>query len=187
MPKEKKQLFDWINESTSADSVIATTSLTDNIYLTVYTQANVFIPRSQHSLAPDSEALERLLYVYKISGISEDRLKAMFSLTESNKQVRAKEHFNFDDCAGHYIYFRRYIGRDYYNCSVPEFVLKDILQKYQSLNLNEINFRYRLDYWLWGPNEEKWATFIPENDTNWQLVWSNTAYRLYQFSQPASQ
>ena len=62
---DKVGAFEWINQNINKDSVILTSSLKDNLYLAIFTHANVFIPRSQHSLAPDIEALERFLLLYK--------------------------------------------------------------------------------------------------------------------------
>lgn len=177
---ERKEAFNWINDNLDKDTVILTSGLKDNLYLSVYTHANVFIPRSQHSLAPDTEALERFLLLYKAAKMPIERVEMMFSLTEDNQQLREKGRFNFDDCGGHYLYFRRFVGKDYYNCSVSNDHLNTILKDYEQVggNLNEWRQKYRMDYWLWGPNEKKWAKVNSDN-LDWQLIWKNQDYKLF--------
>ncbi|MFC1626947.1 hypothetical protein ACFL18_00135 [Patescibacteria group bacterium] len=177
---ERKEVFNWINDHLDRDTVILTSGLKDNLYLSVYTHANVFIPRSQHSLAPDTETLERFLLLYKIVKIPIERVEMMFSLTENNQQLRQRGRFNFDDCGGHYLYFRRFIGKDYYNCSVSSHHLNTILKNYKQISgdLNKWQQKYRMDYWLWGLNEKEWAKINPDN-LGWQLVWKNQDYQLF--------
>lgn len=163
---EKLEVFNWINRNTANDSVVLTTSLKDNLYLTIFTHANVFIPRSQHSLAPADEALERFLILYKAAGVPAERVQTMLSLTEANLELKAKGRFNFDDCGGHYLYFRRFIGNDYYNCSVPEEKLAEILEQYETLQPDLT--KYRADYWL-GAEPVAFG----------RLVWENSAYKIY--------
>jgi len=178
---QRMEMFDWLNQNTPKDSVVLTTSLTDNLYLPVYTHNNVFIPRGFLSIVPADEAIERFLLLYKIADIPEERIKNMFSLTQNNQELRQKKRFNFDDCAGHQLFFRRFIGSDYYNCSVPEDQLKVILSTYEKLDtdLRQWREKYRIDYWLWGPNEKQWAGTDPDQIDNWQLVWENKDYKIY--------
>ncbi len=180
LEQTKIEMFEWLNQNTQRDSVVATTSLTDNLYLPVYTHNNVVIPRGFLSIVPAEESLERFLMVYKVAGIDANRVSEMFSLTESNKALRARRRFEFEDCAGHHLFFRRYVANDYYNCSVPKEKLKDIMNTYNSIDkdLSKWQKKYRVDYWLWGPNEEKWAQMNPV-DLKWQLVWQNQDYKLF--------
>lgn len=178
---ERLAAFNWINQNTPKDSVILTTNLKDNLYLAIFTHANGFIPRSQHSLAPDTEALERFLLLYKVAGIPDERIKMMFSLTEDNQRLKAKGRFNFDDCGGHYLYFRRFIGSDYYNCSVSPEHLSQMRKNFEAIdgNLQPWKDKYRMDYWLWGPNEKQWAKVDPEQFVNWEKLWENQDYKIY--------
>lgn len=177
---ERLEAFEWINQNTKNDSVILTTSLKDNLYLAILTHANTFIPRSQHSLAPDTEALERFLLLYKAAGIPDERIKMMFSLTEDNQRLKAKGRFNFDDCGGHYLYFRRFISKDYYNCSVSPEHLAQMLKNYEAIDgdLQAWKDKYHMDYWLWGPNEKQWAKINPD-EIGGKLIWQNQDYKLF--------
>lgn len=178
---ERQEVFNWLNNHTPKDSVVITTSLTDNLYLPVYTHNNLFAPFSYLTLAPQSENLERFLIAYRAINIPDERIKNMFSLTETNQQFRAKKRFHFDDCGGHYIFYRLFVGADFYNCSVPSEKLEIILSDYQTINadLEQWKQKYRMDYWLWGPYEKQWARINPETDKNWKLLWQNNNYRVY--------
>ena len=178
---DKVEVFKWINQNTQKDSVVLTSGLKDNLYLAIFTHANGFIPRSQHSLAPDTEALERFLLLYKSAGIPAERIKTMFSLTEDNQRLKAKGRFNFDDCGGHYLYFRRFISNDYYNCSVSAEQLDEILKNYEAIdgNLKHWKDKYRMNYWLWGPQEQAWAQMKPKDFEDWELVFTNQSYQFF--------
>jgi len=163
---ERLELFEWLNHNTEKDSVVITSSLKDNLYLPVYTHNNVFIPRAQLSLAPTGEALERFLTVNKLAGTSEEELRRMFL---ENKDLKAKKRFEFDNCAGVYLYFRQYAGSDYYNCSVPEEKLDQILAEYDEVEPSLS--KWRADYWLTQSDKQIFA--------NWPLVWENKKYQVY--------
>jgi len=176
------EAFEWLNQNTEKDSVVLSASLVNNLYLPIYTHNNSFIPRAPQSLAPSEEALERFLLVYKRLEIPEERLNEMFSLTEKNKKLRLKKRFDFDDCGGHHLYFRRFIANDYYNCSVPVEHLKTIIDKYQALKVEPLEAwrnKYRMDYWLWGPYEKEYAVVNPESLDDWQIVWQNEEYKIF--------
>lgn len=180
LPKEKTQLFTYLNQNTPIDSVVLTAGLTDNLLLTVFTHNNVFIPQAYLSLATDADRSQRFLLANKLAGVPETQIAASLSLTEENQTLKAKKRFNFDNCAGHYLYFRRFIGADYYNCSVSNTQQDILLNRYRELqpDWNVLKLNYRIDYWLFGPYENQWATIDPI-DFDWQLIWSNSSYQLF--------
>ena len=160
---ERLELFEWLNQNTQKDSVVMTAGLKDNLYLPVYTHNNVFIPRSQLSLASTEETIERFLMTQKLVGKTETELREMF---KENHQLKQVKRFDFDNCAGVYLFFRRYIQNDYYNCSVPNEVLDEITDKYKNavIDLN----KYQADYWL-----------TDETFDQGELLWENQKYKLY--------
>lgn len=166
----RKQVFEWLNQNTSIDSVVLTDSLVDNLYLTVMTHNNVFVPHSYLSLAPDTEVIERFLLVNKLNGNTEDRLKQQLSLTEENIQLKSKKRFNFDNCAGHYLFFRRFIEHDYYNCSVSEEMLEGMVSEYRQMepDLDLYKEKYQMDYWL-----------TKKDFDQGELLWENQVYKIY--------
>jgi hypothetical protein len=163
---ERKEMFEWLNSNTQADSVVLTDSLINNLYLTIMTHNNVFIPHSYLSLAGDEEVIDRFLFVNKLAGNSKERIVEMLSLTEENKKLRAKKRFNFDNCGGHYLFFRRFISHDYYNCAISEEELNKIIKQYDELTLNLK--KYRADYWLTDKSFDQGL-----------LLWENGQYKIY--------
>jgi len=160
---KKKELFNWLNENTPNGSVVVTNSLKDNLYLQIYTHNNSYIPRAQISLAPTAEAEERFLIAQKMAGKTEPDIRAMFV---ENTLLKQKKRFDFDQCGGVYLYFRKYINKDYYNCFVPEEVLEQILQRYQQIE-PELT-KYQADYWL-----------TDQDFTKGKLLWENQVYKLF--------
>ena len=179
LESERVEVFNWLNHNTAKESVVLTTSLIDNTYLPIYTHNNVFIPFSILSLTPTDEAEERFLLTYKAMKISEIRIRQMFNLTKDNQQLRLKKRFNFDDCGGHYLYYRQFVESDFYNCSVPREYLNQLLVQYQEIDgdLEAFRNKYRMDYWLWGPNEKQWAS-VNLDELGWQVVWQNQDYKV---------
>ncbi|PIR57099.1 MAG: hypothetical protein COU72_02740 [Parcubacteria group bacterium CG10_big_fil_rev_8_21_14_0_10_41_35] len=161
---ERLELFDWLNKNTAKDSVVITAGLTDNLYLPVYTHNNVFIPQSQLTLAPTAEAESRFLIAQKIAGVSEAELKNMF---KENAALKLIKRFDFDHCAGHYLYFRRFVGKDYYNCAIPKEKLTGLLDQYAKLEPGLT--KYRADYWL-GTTPIAFG----------KLLWENSKYKIYE-------
>ena len=96
-----------------------------------------------------------------------------------NQELKAIKRFEFDDCAGHYLYFRQFNGSDYYGCRIPEDKLQQILAQYESMSPQ---LTHPADYWLWGPYEEKWAQVNPDKMDNFKLLWENSKYKIYKIN-----
>ncbi len=71
---EYREAYDWLNNNTERDSVVATMSTEQNLLLTVYTHNNVFIPNGFLSPVSDEETLDRLFTVYKIFNVTPEYL-----------------------------------------------------------------------------------------------------------------
>lgn len=160
---EKIELFKWLNQNTPDNSIVVTASLVDNLYLPAHTNNQVFIPRSQVSLVPSAEQLDRFLIAQKLAGKSEAGIRLMFS---KNEGLKTRKRFEFDNCAGIYLFFRLYAGRDYYDCRVPEPVLEQILEQYRQTRPDLT--KYRADYWL-GTEPVEFG----------RLLWENQTYKIY--------
>jgi len=102
---DKLELFEWLNQNTPRGSVVVSASLKDNLYLPIFTHNNNFIPRAQISLVPTQEAEKRFLIAQKMAGKVDSDIKAMF---EINQKLKQKKRFEFDNCAGVYLYFRQF-------------------------------------------------------------------------------
>lgn len=168
---ERLEMFQWLNQNTQKNSVVLTDNLKDNLYLPVYTHNNVFVARSQLSLANNQERVERFLIALKLNQKTPEELEALF---DQDKDLKKIKRFKFENCGGVYLFFRKFNQADYYNCSVPDEVLEQMIKDYNNINL-EIGFKkYKADYWL--TNQEKQID-------NASLVWENKAYKLWQINQ----
>lgn len=182
LEEDRRQLFNFINQNLPRDSVILTRSLKDNLYLSAYTQIHVFIPRQQQTLASDQESLERFLLVNKFLAVPEVNISQMFTFTSENQKLAINHQYDFDNCGGIFFYFRKYSNESenkYYDCSVPQEQRQLIVKQYQQIN-SDLNFwraKYRMDYWLIGPNDD------PTNFMQMPLIWKNQSYKLFKLSQ----
>jgi hypothetical protein len=173
---EKQQVFNWLNQATPRNSTVITANLKDNLYLSVYTHNQVYLPQAQLDLASTEELTTRFLQIYRLAEIPAEKIRLMFA---DNQELKAIKRFELDDCAGHYLYFRQFNGSDYYGCSIPENKLQQILAQYESMSPQ---LTYPADYWLWGPYEKQWAQINPETIANWQKLWENSQYKIYKLN-----
>jgi len=159
---EKLEAFNYLKHVATTGSIVAAPSLADSLYLPGYTNSYAYLKHAQLRPADNQELLQRFLEVYKIADYDQARLKTMFN---DNNVLIAKKRFDFDACAGHFLYFRLYNGADYYSCAVPEPVLEHILNQYQN---TQAQLTYPADYWL-GTESIDFGT----------LVWENVKYKIY--------
>lgn len=159
---EKLEAFHWLKQNTPKYSIVATPSLGDSLYLPAYTNTRPYLKHAQLRPAENSELLQRLLEVYKIARWDSERLTMMFL---DNQKLIAKKRFDFDQCAGHFLFFRLYNGANYYSCTVPKPVLDEILEQYQKI---PTRFTYPVDYWL-GTDYLDFG----------KLLWENKTYKIY--------
>jgi len=173
MEPAKLEAFNWLRQNSPANSVVVTDSLADSLYLPAYTQNTSYLKQAQLSQASNQELLQRFLEVNKTAGVKSEMLVKMF---EDNNELKNKKRFNFDTCAGHYLYFREFNGSDYYSCRIPENKLQQILIQYE---LMTPQLTYPTDYWLWGPFEATWAQVNPDKMDKFKLLWENSKYKIY--------
>ncbi len=162
---ERLEAFSWLDKNTSKNSVVVTPSLTDNLYLPAYTHNQPYLLQAQLSHVDNAELLQRFLQVYQISGISNEKLAAKFL---NDQQLKINKRFDFDNCAGHFLYFRLFNATDYYSCSVPLEILTQILTQYQQ---TQPRLTYPADYWL-GPDHVDFG----------ELLWENSKYKVYKIN-----
>lgn len=155
------EAFNWLRQNTPRGSVVVA-GTQDSLYLPVYTQNTPYLKQAQLSQASNQELLQRFLEVNKIAGIKSEMLVKMF---EDNNELKNKKRFNFDACAGHYLFFRLYKGSNYYDCRIPEDKLQQILSQYQQM---QPQLTYPADYWL----STDYVDFG-------KLLWENQEYKIY--------
>ncbi len=161
---EKLEAFNWLKDNTPKNSVVAT-GIKDSLYLPAYTNNQPYLQQAQLSYADNSELLQRFLQTYKLAGFTDEQLVKVF---QDNPELIAKKRFDFDNCASKFLYFRLYQGADYYNCNVPETILRQILYQFEQTS---DQLTYPADYWL-GTERVDFG----------QLVWENRQYKIYQLN-----
>lgn len=158
---ERLEAFNWLKQNTPKGSVVVA-GMKDSLYLPAYTQNTPYLKQAQLSRADNRELLQRFLEVNKLAEASKEQLALMFS---NQQELKAKKRFDFDNCAGNFLFFRLYKGSDYYDCSIPEDKLKQILTQYESISPQ---LSYPADYWL----SMDYVDFG-------QLLWENKTYKIY--------
>lgn len=155
---ERLEAFNWLKRNTPADSVVAA-DMKNSLYLPAYTHNQPYLKQAQLSHAGNDELIQRFLEVYKISHAD------LVSLFTDDPDLIAKKRFDFDACAGHFLFFRLYQQADYYHCSVPDEILAKILNQFDQ---TPPQLSYPADYWL-GTDPIDLG----------RLVWENQTYRIY--------
>ena len=158
---ERLEAFAWLKDNTPKNSIVAA-SMKDSLYLPAYTNNQPYLKQSQLSWADDQELRQRFLEVNKVTGTAEDQLVSMFT---DDQGLKSKKRFDFDACAGHFLFFRLYAGADYYSCTVPKTVLDEILEQYAQ---TPARLTYPAGDWL----SQGQIDFG-------RLIWENQNYKIY--------
>ena len=66
---DQESVFQWLNESTPKDSVVASINTTFNSLIPVYTKNRVYFPPSDRTIMPTDEGVERYAILANILGI----------------------------------------------------------------------------------------------------------------------
>lgn len=147
MPAALLESFEWLNENTPTGSVIMSPSLETNIDFSVFTHHKLFLARSQSTLAPESELLNRLYITYKLYGVTSEDLDDML---QSFKGIfyffTAKYNSRAIDAA-----LRPY---KYPMYKLPNELREKILNEYVNFKVPE-KLPYRLDYIFVGSKEKE--------------------------------
>ncbi len=72
-----QNLYVWLNNNTEKDTVILTPLLETNVDIPVYTHNNIYLARTQTSVASEEELLTRLYTAYKLFGIPASYLDSL--------------------------------------------------------------------------------------------------------------
>jgi hypothetical protein len=190
MPQNIIDAHEWLNKNTPVDSVIITPSLTSNYLLPHYTHNNVFLPNACLSIAPESEALERLYIVYKMFGISDKYLNRIINPEFEDVIGENVEKWSFDiyETRGA-IYFLsdKYVakGLDFHagasNDSplLTQEVYARIMDGYKNFICDDCLKKYRADYVFYGPREKNIANIDLTKNKFLQKVYDKDGVEIY--------
>ncbi|MFH1823045.1 MAG: hypothetical protein ABH830_05090, partial [Patescibacteria group bacterium] len=199
MPEYKQESFNWLNNNTEVDSVIVSPAFSTNIFITMHTHNNIFIPMGINSLAPEEEAIERLIITYKIFGVKREQLdkllnqqrnkdyqdlKNLKSLDRVEAEMQGIEQSGKDYLFGS----MKFIGNDFdmdtryakttpYQ-GIPQKLYEEIINKFDSLDMKEALGKYRADYLYFGPMEKEMST---ADFTEYNKVYDNLGVEIYEF------
>jgi len=155
---ERVQAFTWLKQNTLTGSIVAA-DMKNSLYLPTYTHNQPYLKQAQLSQADNHEILRRFLEIYKIKGVD------ITTLFTDNRELIAQKRFDFDQCAGHFLFFRLYNQTNYYSCTLPASVLEEILTQYQQ---TPAGLTYPADYWM-GTEPIDFGI----------LLWENQTYKVY--------
>lgn len=170
---ERRQLFTFMEQNLEYNSVIGSLSFTEEIYLAAYTPFYPFIPRWERTIAPETEPMERLLFLTQQLKVVENYFDDVMPvpLVPINYQHLPR----FDQKALAVVFGIEYLFDQppYYR---HQALLKQTKEKYRQI----IPQPGRLDYILITPTDRQFANWAPTD--NCQPLFSNLAYQLYRFN-----
>lgn len=169
----KKQLYDWINNNISSDSVIASIDWETVGTLPAFTAMNNFAPIGIRSIAPTKELEERYLWLLGLYDANPKYVRLMFTSPSTA---------GAGDLIPRVFYFT--YSNNKYLFDIPRVVTEKMVDNYLLIK-NEIDNGakppYRLDYLLVSPTEKM---MIGKNSQIWKLekVLENKKYALYKYN-----
>lgn len=169
----RRQLYGWMSQNIKKDSVIASLSFTEQVYLTAYTPFYSYLPQAYKTIAPTEELIKRYADVIRIYGANENLIKQSFIMPNeqyaNSSSIVANDGNAFQMLLGIATHF------DYY----PYPQHKSIQDKVILLSSQKSPPQGRIDYLLFGPLEK-------ENAINFELkkcklLFNNGVYKLYNY------
>lgn len=173
LPEHLHQSLVWLDENTDVDSVVVSPYLDTNFFIPMYTHNNIFIPRAVNTLASEQEIIDRLIFTYKLFGVTRE---------DAGQMLRSRQTVD-------YLFSYRYLGSelDTYTkyaksdpkIGMPEHIYTEIMEKFDSFQLEDFANKYRTDYLYLGPNEREIS--FPDF-SEFDQVYNNEGVEIYQYS-----
>lgn len=193
IPEYMQESFDWLNNNTEIDSVVASPAFSTTTLIPMYTHNNLFVPFGINTIASEDEIIERLIITYKLFGVKREQL-TKFLKPNLNKEYKEVDNMDrrmnqIEDSGMNYLFCYKYIGDDFdidtryakieNNLGkIPQELYEKIMDKYDSFDLEKTLNQYRVDYLYLGPREKKisFADFI-----NFEKVYSSKGVEIYKY------
>lgn len=171
--EQRKQLYGWINNNLSPDSVIASLDWETVGTLPAFTGGNNFAPIGIRSIAPTKELQERYLWLFSLYDVDHEFVRLMFtspSTAGAGELIPRVFYFTYSN--------------DKYLFDVPGKVTDEVANDYLLIKSkvdNGADPPYRLDYVLVSSAEKN---IIGENSRIFELekVLENEKYALYKYN-----
>ena len=191
IPEYMQESLAWLDKNTENDSVVASPLFSTITLIPMYTHNNIYIPLGLNSFAPEDEIIERLIINYKLFGVSRGRLDNLLNPSKKHayqSQDEMENKMSQVDDTSLYLFCYKYVGKEFdldtryakqkTNLELPQEVYEKIMRRFDSLNIDEIKNKYRLDYLYLGPREKK----ISEADfTKFEKAYDNQGVEIYRY------
>lgn len=155
-PNSELELYDWLNNHTSFNSVILSASLRTNLLMSALTHNYVYIPHSFLTSALSDEIIERVFLSHRLFGMNTASIDQLFSKNADKEQNILNRRWNFETCGAWFVYFTRYSNGNYYQCFIPDKEREKVDKNYDEFLISpeKIN-KFRFDYVIFGPYEKE--------------------------------
>jgi len=169
----REDLYAWMLPNIPKDSVIATLSFTESVYITAYTPFYSYLPQAYKTIAPESDLLTRYVNLVRIYGADESFIKQTFIMPNAyyadKKSIVSKDGNGFMMLEGIATHFDPF----------PYPQHKNIQNEIIKMSKNKIKLAGRIDYLLFGPLERENAKSFDKNHC--KILYSNGLYQVYEF------
>lgn len=171
--KPRLDLYNWMENNLQKDSIIASLSFTEQVYLTANTPFYAYLPQAYKTIAPKQEILDRYINLAQIFGVSSRFITQSFIMPDEPYQSPNSEVAKDGNA------FMMLIGIAYHFDPYPF----PAHQKTQEEVISKLNQKVlqqgRIDYLLFGPLEKENATNFDKKSC--KLLFNNGTYRVYDF------
>lgn len=172
--KSQREMITFMNDKVEAKSVIGTLSFSENTMLAVYTDNKAYVPKSDRSLIPVEENIDRFLLLCKFFNVPEATIDEFFDSSGRNLMK------NSDGSGIGHLFALSRLGDDR-KAVYSESVRKEINDEYRKvIKSNETIHKYKIDYLLVTPLEKRLANDLDKVLTKQKLVYKNAEYSLYE-------
>jgi len=170
---EREDLYRWLLPNIPKDSVVATLSFTESVYLTAYTPYYSYLPQAYKTIAPKQEILDRYVNLTRLFGVSSNFITQSFIMP--NEPYQNPNSIVAND-GNAYMMLTGILGHfDAFPYPFHKEIQSQILTKLSQV----VPWQGRADYVLFGPLEQENAKNTKLKSC--RLLYNNGVYRLFDF------
>ncbi len=187
-PDALRDAFHWLNDHTSKDAVVASSSIHSINLIPAYTHCNNYAPNALMTVASSDEIVDRMCIAYRIFQVPEHYLEKvltaddmLLNLIRSAPDTRSIDPYDIEVAywSGNYFHAKFAFGpwnkdqpyqfpkeiKDqisrYFTLYVPLDIrqhIRSVYTTYQAVDISYLLKKYRVDYLLYGPFEKAIST-----------------------------
>jgi hypothetical protein len=161
LPKEHTELYNWLNDNTQNDDVLATIDSEMILLLPVYTHMNNYVPNGITEATPLAENIQRRLTVHKLLNNTDfiflDNSCAVKELLKDNFESKKDGVYNYEqveEAYAHLLTFHIASKKVSNGCDVKPEIKESIVKAYNALPKETLTNSFRMDYLLVDGNAE---------------------------------